>query len=140
MPLLVCCPQPPSRNCKAFDHKPVGVPWREAFPGLVSAHRWVAWMPSALLPRCLSLQHGVGSCTGIRWLASSRLQVGHHRRMRCHPVLRGRAARGKTSVAGFLDCKLHRVVKEPGECIADRWHRVLGPPQTQQEKLSDAAH
>jgi hypothetical protein len=97
-------------------------------------------------------------------------------------VLRGRAARGKTSVAGSLGCKLHRVVKEPGEwrtlpitpgnpdarqpvadglpaldgkvfadrgrglqsaratAISDRWHRVLGPPQTQQEQPSDAAH
>ncbi len=70
-----------------------------AFPRLVSYHRFVELMPSALVPLCGYLQSRKGACSGISFIDSTSLRVCHNRRIHSHQVFAGCAQRGKTSVA-----------------------------------------
>lgn len=74
-------------------------------------------MPSTLLPLCVYLKHCLGTCTGISFVDSAKLQVCHNRRITRHRVFEGLAARGKTSVDWFFGFKLHLVVSECGELL-----------------------
>lgn len=100
------------RNFKAFYSQRVCVHWRQAFPGLVSYHRFVEWMPSSLLPLCAYLRHYLGKCSGTSFIDSTSLKVCHNHRLAGHRVFKGLAARGKTSVDWFFGFKLHLVVTE----------------------------
>ncbi len=113
------------RNFKAYYCQHGCVYWRSAFPGRVSYQRFVAWMPSALLPLCMYLKHWFGTCTGISFIDSSSLKVCHNRRIQRHKVFQSLAARGKTSVVRlrrgkalwFFGFKLHLVVNDRGELL-----------------------
>lgn len=114
------------RNFKAYFQDKVQVQWQAYFPGLVSYHRFVEWMPSTLLPLCAYLRSCFGSCTGISFLDSTSLKVCHNRRINQHRVFQNLAARGKTSVDWFFGFKLHLVVNEHGELL----NVVLTPGNT----------
>ncbi|PHM05880.1 IS982 family transposase [Nostoc sp. 'Peltigera malacea cyanobiont' DB3992] len=105
------------RNFKAYYQDKVQVQWQAYFPGLVSYHRFVEWMPSTLLPLCAYLRSCFGSCTGISFLDSTSLKVCHNRRINQHRVFQNLAARGKTSVDWFFGFKLHVVVNDRGELL-----------------------
>jgi transposase len=105
------------RNFKAFYTQMVCVQWQQAFPGLVSYHRFVEWMPSALLPLCAYLRHCFGNCSGTSFIDSTSLKVCHNRRIAGHRVFKGLAARGKTSVDWFFGFKLHLVINAQGELL-----------------------
>jgi Transposase DDE domain len=117
MTLLVAFHQQHYRNFKAFYLEHVCVYWQGAFPGLVSYHRFVEWMPSVLFPLCVYLKHCFGPCSGISFIDATSLKVCHNRRINRHRVFSGWAARGKTSIDWFFGFKLHLVVNESGELL-----------------------
>ncbi len=91
-----------------------------AFPRLVSYHRFVELMPSALVPLCGYLQSRKGRCSGISFIDSTSLKVCHNRRIHMYRVFDGCARRGKTSVDWFYGFKLHLVITDCGELLSLR--------------------
>lgn len=118
------------RHFKAFYTQKVCLHWQQAFPGVVSYQRFVAWMPSALLPLCAYLRHCFGHCSGTSLIDSTSRKVCHNRRLAGHRVFKDLAARGKTSVDWFFGFKLPLVVNEQGEWLNVR----LTPGNTDDRK------
>jgi len=106
------------RTFKAFYTEQVLRHWRAEFPHLVSYPRFVALLPTILVPLTAYLQTQLGTCTGISFLDSTSLAVCHNARIAQHRVFAGRARRGKTSVGWFFGFKLHLVVNDRGELLA----------------------
>jgi hypothetical protein len=74
-------------------------------------------MPDTLIPLCVYLKHGFGTCSGISFIDATALKVCHNRRIKQHQVFDELAARGKTSVDWFYGFKVHLVVNEFGELL-----------------------
>ena len=108
------------RNFKSYYTEHVMKHYAGAFPRLVSYHRFVELMPSALVPLCGYLQSRKGACSGISFIDSTSLRVCHNRRIQSHQVFAGCAQRGKTSVDWFYGFKLHLVINDCGELLALR--------------------
>ena len=115
--ILIAFHQSHYRNFKHFYLINVRHHWRQAFPLAVSYQRFVAWMPSNLIPLCVYLRHCFGQCTGISFIDSTSIKVCHNRRIAQHRVFNGHAARGKTSVGWFFGFKLHLVINDRGELL-----------------------
>lgn len=108
------------RNFKAYYTEQVLKQYVWAFPRLVSYQRFVALMPSALVPLCGYLQTRKGQCSGVSFIDSTSLKVCHNRRIHSHKVFRECARRGKTSVDWFFGFKLHLIINDRGELLALR--------------------
>ena len=117
MTIVVNFHQSSYRSFKAYYTKHVMEHLRGAFPDLVSYHRFVELMPTALLPLCLYLQRRKGRCTGISFIDSTPLRVCHNRRIVQHKVFDGIAQRGKNSMGYFFGFKLHVVINDRGELL-----------------------
>ena len=117
MTILILFHQSHYRTFKAFYTEHVCVDLRSEFPALVSYTRFVEFFPSALVPLCVYLHTGLGACTGVSFVDSTKLAVCHNRRIQKHRVFRGLAARGKTSVDWFFGFKLHLVFNDQGELL-----------------------
>ncbi len=117
MTILIAFHQQGYRTFKTFYTQHVCVYWRQAFPGLVSYHRFVEWLPAVVWPLCAYLQRCFGRCTGLSFVDSTSLKVCHNRRIKQHKVFAGLAARGKTSVDWFFGFKLHVVINDRGELL-----------------------
>ena len=102
MTILILFHQSHYRTFKAFYTEHVCVDLRGEFPYLVSYTRFVEFFRSALVPLCVYLHSCLGACNGISFVDSTKVAVCHNRRIQQHRVFRGLAARGKTSVTGFL--------------------------------------
>jgi len=86
--------------------------WADAFPGGVSYHRFIQWVPGTLVPMCAYLRSCFGKCSGISFMNSTCIKVCHNRSLPQHKVFADLAARGKTSVDWFFGFKLHLVVND----------------------------
>jgi hypothetical protein len=117
MTILIAFHQSCYRNFKTYDQEKVQTEWADAFPGLVSYHRFIEWVPGTLVPMCAYLRSCFGMCSGIRFMDSTSLKVCHNRRIKQHKVFENLAARGKTSVDWFFGFKLHLVVNDRGELL-----------------------
>lgn len=91
---------------------------KDAFPGLVSYQRFVALIPSVLIPVCAYLQPRKGQATGVAFIDATPIAVCHNRRIDRHQVFKKIARRGKTSMGWFYGFKLHLVVNDRGELLA----------------------
>ena len=89
-----------------------------AFPQRLSYNRFVAVIPTALVPLCVYLHTRKGQATGIAFIDATSLVVCHNRRIQSHKVFKQVARRGKTSVGWFYGFKLHLVVNDRGELLA----------------------
>ncbi len=118
MTIVVAFPQSPSRTFKAFYTEQVQPHWRSEFPTLVSYERFVALLPTILVPLTAYLHTQLGSCTGLSFIDSTKLTVCHRARTRRNRVFAGRARLGKSSTGWFLGFKLHLVVNDRGELVA----------------------
>lgn len=114
------------RNFKTYYQQKVQAEWADAFPGLVSYHRFIEWVPGMLVPMCAYLRSCFGKCSGISFMDSTSLKVCHNRRIKQHKVFEDLAARGKTSVDWFFGFKLHLVVNDRGELL----NMILTPGNT----------
>ena len=117
MTILIGFHQSHYRDFKAYYVHHVCQYQRAEFPSLVSYARFVALMPSALIPLCAYLSSLFGRCTGISFIDSTPLTVCHNARIHQHRVFAGLAQRGKSSTGWFFGFKLHVVFNDHGELL-----------------------
>lgn len=108
------------RHFKAFYRLHLCRHCRGAFPDLLSDHRFVALIPTTLMPMCIDLPTRRGEDTGIAFIDATARVVCHHRRIHSHPVFKAVARRGKPSMGWFYGFKLHLVANDRGERLAFR--------------------
>ena len=120
MTILIYFHQSQYRNFKAFYLLHLCRHCRGEFPNLLSYTRFVALIPTALMPMCISLHTRRGEDTGIAFIDATSLVVCHNRRIHSHKVFKKVARRGKTSMGWFYGFKLHLVVNDRGELLAFR--------------------
>lgn len=120
MTILVHFHQSHYRHFKAYYLGYVRRHLKGAFPDLVSYQRFVALMPSVLIPLCVYLQQRKGQATGLAFIDATSIAVCHNRRIHNHKVFKKIARRGKTSMGWFYGFKLHLVVNDRGELLAFR--------------------
>jgi hypothetical protein len=118
MTLLIHFHQSQYRHFKAYYLLYVCRHLKGEFPGLVSYTRFVALMPSVLLPLCVYLNTRKGQATGLSFIDATAIVVCHNRRIYSHKVFKKVARRGKTSMGWFYGFKLHLVVNDQGELLA----------------------
>lgn len=118
MTIIIWFHQSHYRDFKAFYLGYVCRHLRAEFPHLLSYTRFVALMPRVGVPLFLLLHLSLGRCTGISFADSTPLKVCHNRRIACHRVFKGWAARGKTTMGWFFGFKLHLIINHLGEIIA----------------------
>ena len=118
MTLLIHFHQSHYRTCKAYYTEHVQVHLSSEFPHLVSYQRFVALIPSVLVPMLAYLHSRYGTCTGISFIDSTSLAVCDPKRISQHCVFAIDARRGKTSMGWFYGFKLHLAVNDQGELLA----------------------
>jgi hypothetical protein len=120
MTILIYFHQSQYRNFKTFYLWHVCRYCRGEFPQLLSYTRFVALIPTALMPMCIYLNTRRGEDTGLAFVDATSLVVCHNRRIHNHKVFKAVARRGKTSMGWFYGFKLHLVVNDRGELLAFR--------------------
>jgi hypothetical protein len=120
MTILIYFQQSQHRNFKAFYLPHICRHCRGEFPNLLSYTRFVALIPTTLMPMCIYLHPRRGEDTGIAFIDATSLVVCHNRRIHSHKVFKKVARRGKTSMGWFYGFKLHLVVNDRGELLAFR--------------------
>src|SRR5215472_15619811 len=118
MTILIHFHQSHYRTFKAYYTEHVQVHLTSEFPDLVSYQRFVALIPSVLVPMLAYLQTRYGACTGISFIDSTSLCVCDPKRISQHRVFAVDARRGKTSMGWFFGFKLHLAVNDQGELLA----------------------
>jgi hypothetical protein len=120
MTILIDFHQSQYRNFKTFYLWQVCRYCRSEFPQWLSYPRFVALIPTALMPMCIYLNTRRGEDTGLAFVDATSLVVCHNRRIHSHKVFKAVARRGKTSMGGFYGFKLPLVVNDRGELLAFR--------------------
>ena len=128
--LLIAFHQSNFRTFKSFYINYVRHHLRAAFPGLVSYHRFVEFIPSTLVALFAYLHSLFGKCSGISFLDATPLAVCDNHRISQHKTFKGIAERGKTSTGWFFGFKLHLVVSDTGELL----NMTLSPGNTDDRK------
>jgi Transposase DDE domain len=118
MTILIHFHQSHYRTFKAYYTEHVQAHLSREFPHLVSYQRFVALIPSVLVPMLAYLQSRYGACTGISFIDSTSLSVCDPKRISQHRVFATDAQRGKTSMGWFYGFKLHLAVNDQGELLA----------------------
>ncbi len=88
------------------------------FPNLICYERFVALMPSMLIPMTVFIYSERGKCTGILYIDSTKLSVCSNIRIPRNKVFKDIAKRGKNSMGWFFGFKLHLIVNDLGEIIS----------------------
>jgi hypothetical protein len=115
MTILVLFHDSGYRTFKHFYLRHVCPDLRCEFPRLPSYGRFVERVPQALVALACYPRTRLAPCGGISFIDSTPLRVCHNARINGHEVMRGMAARGKTSTGWFYGFKLHLVVSDRGE-------------------------
>ena len=118
MTILIHFHQSHYRTFKAYYIEHVQVHLSSEFPHLLSYQRFIALVPSMVVPRLPYLQSRYGACTGISFIDSTSLQVCDPKRISQHRVFATDARRGKTSMGWFFGFKLHLAVNDRGERLS----------------------
>ncbi|GLV58113.1 transposase [Dictyobacter sp. S3.2.2.5] len=118
MTILIHFHQSHYRTFKAYYTEHVQVHLTKEFPHLVSYARFVALMPSMMIPLLAYLHSRYGACTGISFIDATSLVVCDPKRIHQHRVFAVDAKRGKTSMGWFFGFKLHLAVNDRGELLA----------------------
>lgn len=87
------------------------------FPAIISYERFVALIPSMLVPFTMFIYSKRGECTGISFIDSTKIQICENIRIPRNKVFKDSAKRGKTSVGWFFGFKLHLIVNDRGEIL-----------------------
>lgn len=118
MTILIHFHQSHYRTFKAYYTEHVQVHLAREFPHLVSYTRFIARIPTMLVPLLAYLQSRYGACTGISFIDSTALAVCDPKRIHHHRVFARDAKRGKSSMGWFYGFKLHLAVNDQGELLA----------------------
>ena len=95
--ILIAFHQSQYRNFKAFYLLHLCRDACREFPHRLRDRRFVALIPTALMPLCADLKTHHGTETGIAFVDSTTGVVCHHRRIHRHPVFKQVARRGQNS-------------------------------------------
>ena len=106
------------RTFKHFYKNYVGKNLKKYFPNLISYERFVALIPSMIMPLTIFMYSQQGKCTGISFIDSTKLPVCTNIRIERNKVFKGIARRGKSSTGWFYGFKLHLAVNDKGEILA----------------------
>lgn len=118
MTILIHFHQSHSRTCQAYYTEPVQIHVAKEFPHLVRYPRFVALIPGILVPMLAYLQSRFGACTGISFIDSTALKVGHAKRISGHRVCAADARRAVSSMGWCFGCKLHLATSGRGERLS----------------------
>lgn len=116
--ILIYFHQSHYRTFKAYSTEYIQVYLTSEFPHLVSYTRFVALIPTMMLPLLAYLQSRYGTCTGISFIDSTSLEVCDPKRISQHRVFALDAKWGKSSMGWFFGFKLHLAVNDRGELLA----------------------
>ena len=103
------------RAFKHYYHRSVGVYLRWVFPQLMSYNRLLELMAEVSLPLSASLWSRKGQCSGISFIDSRPIAVGHSRRISSHPIWAKTAERGKNSVGSMISNLISSIMMK-GNC------------------------
>lgn len=106
------------RTFKHFYNDEILKHHSQDFPNLISYERFVALIPSMLVPMTVFIFSQKGKCTGISYVDSTKLQVCANIRIPRNKVFKGIAQRGKSSMGWFYGFKLHLIVNDKGELLS----------------------
>lgn len=120
MTILMHFHQSHYRDFKAYYLCYVLTYWHAEVPRLVSYPRFVALIPSVLVPLCAYLEPCRGDWSGRSFVDSTPIAVCHHPRITRHRVFAGLAQRGKHSVGWFYGFKRPVIVNDQGKVLASR--------------------
>jgi len=118
MTMLMPVHQSHDRTFKASDTEHVHVYVTSECPHGVSYTRFIARLPSLLLPLLAYLQSRYGACTGISFIDATSLEVCDPTRIHQHRVCALDARRGTSSMGWLYGCTLHLAVNDQGELLA----------------------
>ena len=110
MTILTLFHQSDYRTFKHFYKNHVANNLKKYFPNLISYERFVALMPSMLIPMTMYLYSQRGKCTGISYVDSTKLAVCANIRIPRNKVFKDIAKRGKGSMGWFFGFKLHFIL------------------------------
>ena len=88
------------------------------FPELLSYTRFLALMPSVVVPMCSYLTSKLGKPTGIQFVDSTKIEVSHINRAKRNKVFEGVAHHGKGTMGWSYGFKLHLIINHLGEIVA----------------------
>jgi transposase len=77
-------------------------------------------MKTALIPLLFFFMHKQGTCDGISFIDSTKIEVCKPKRIHGHHVFEGLAQLGKSTMGWFFGFKLHLVINTQGEILAIR--------------------
>jgi hypothetical protein len=90
----------------------------QAFPKAISYTRFVALIPSILIPLSAFLPTLYANLEGLGFIDSTPIAVCHPKRISSHRVFHGFAKLGKTTKGWFFGFKLHLICNAKGELCA----------------------
>ncbi|MCG3745390.1 IS982 family transposase [Vibrio cincinnatiensis] len=90
------------------------------FPELLSYTRFLALMPSVVVPMCSYLTSKLGKPTGIQFVDSTKIEVCHIIRAKRNKVFEGIAEHGKGTMGWSFGFKLHLIINHLGEIVASK--------------------
>ena len=88
------------------------------FPELLSYTRFLALMPSVVVPMCSYLTSKLGKPTGIQFVDSTKIEVCYIIRAKRNKVFEGIAHHGKGTMGWSYGFKLHLIINHLGEIVA----------------------
>ncbi|WP_283709393.1 IS982 family transposase [Pseudoalteromonas prydzensis] len=88
------------------------------FPELLSYTRFLALMPSVVVPMCSYLTSKLGKPTGIQFVDSTKIEVCHIIRAKRNKVFEGVVHHGKGTMSWSYGFKLHLIINHLGEIVA----------------------
>ena len=88
------------------------------FPELLSYTRFLALMPSVVVPMCSYLTSKLGKPIGIQFVDSTKIEVCHIIRAKRNKVFEGVAHHGKGTMGWSYGFKLHLIINHLGEIVA----------------------
>lgn len=106
------------RNFKYFYTKCVLDDLTDMFPNLLSYNRFVAIMPTTLMPLACFLQSKMDVVTGISYIDSTKIAVCNNKRINRNKVFENVAKIGKSSMGWFFGFKLHLITNHLGGLLA----------------------
>nr|WP_170164570.1 transposase [Sinomicrobium pectinilyticum] len=106
--------------------------YNHLFPDLVSYERFVQSSKRIMVPLMVFLKtNALGTCRGISFIDSTTVKVCHVKREKQHQVLKGLAAKGKSTMGSFFvpkafGIKLHLIINDQEEILS--FYLTSNPP------------
>jgi hypothetical protein len=122
MTMLIHCHQSHSRTFTASSTEHVQVSLTSVCPHVGSSARFIALIPSMLVPLFVCLQSHSAAYLGISLLDATSLNVCDPPRIYQHRVVAADTARGKSSMGWFVGFTFHLAVNNQGELGARLQH------------------